>query len=142
MLKHIMLALGIAATSAYGQTLDPARLSGRWTGTGTFFKPELQEKAGPVRMTVEFADGKLVTGEVGGAKAQRAPVKSGRRLLQVTSKLQGVIGAAPELDKDTFVLLITTLSDSTASGEFHLKTNALYDPRMREGRVSLRRVSR
>jgi hypothetical protein len=35
------------------------------------------------------------------------------------------------------VLVVTALDDGTAEAEFHLKTDFVYDLRMREGRVTL-----
>ena len=142
MIKYLTIVLALATATANGQTLDASRLTGRWAGEGVFFKSALAEQLGPLPIRLEFSEGRLVSGEVGRAQAGPAKVSSGRRMLQLTSKLKGRIGPAPALDKDTFVLLITALTDSTATAEFHLKTNALFDSRVREGRLSLRRTAR
>ena len=135
---HLILATAIPAV-ALSQSPDIARLAGCWEGTGNFFKPELADKLGPLDMTLEFKDGRLVTGRVGAATLGAAPLSAGRSMLQLNAKITGRIGAAPELEKDRFVLLVTSLRDSLATGEFHLKSNSIFDPRVREGRVSLTR---
>lgn len=144
MTKH--LALGslalLLATPAAAQKLAPESASGRWSGTGTFFKSDLAEKTGPIPIVLDIRSGKLVSGTVGAATMAGAPVNSGRSLLQIGAGLTGVVGPAPELAKDHVTFLITAITDTTLKGEFHLKSNRMFDARVREGRFVLKRTSR
>jgi len=144
MTKHaflLIVALHLpAATRA--QALDPSTLTGRWSGTGAFFKADLAEKLGPIPITLEFKSGELIAGTVGDARLGRVRATSARRLIQISTKLTGRVSPAPELDKDYFVLLITAVSDSSLKAEFHLKSNGIFDARVREGRVTLTRDAR
>ena len=144
MTKHSLLLVAALHLPAviHSQALDPATLSGRWSGTGTFFKADLAEKLGPIPITLEFKSGELIAGTVGEARLGRVRATSARRLIQVSTRLTGRVSPAPELDKDYFVLLIIGVSDSSLKAEFHLKSNGIFDPRVREGRVTLTRADR
>ena len=138
----VVLALTLAVLAAAApQALDAAKLTGRWRGDGVFFKADLRDQLGPIPLTVEFKADHSATGAVGGATMQSAHVASSTRTrIEVTAKLAGAISADPRLAKDHLALIITAITDSTVQAEFHLKSNAVLDPRMREGRVTLTRV--
>lgn len=146
MMRPIGLAcLGLAlltqrAASHEAQALDPARLVGRWSGSGRFFDADLQQKVGPVSFLAEFTANGSGSGRLGGATLRDVRVKATRNRLEVTAALVGPIGADPALAKNHLALIVTALGDSTMQAEFHLKTNGAYDPRMREGRLLLRRM--
>ena len=135
---HLILAIAIPAV-ALSQKPDVGRLTGCWQGTANFFKPELAEKIGPVDLTLEFKDARLISGKVGAATLGAAPVSTSRGTLQLNAKVTGRIGPAPELEKARFILMVTSLKDTLAIGELHLKSNSIFDPRVREARVSLSR---
>ena len=143
-MRNLMLSLLAVATllpaRGKSQTLDPARLVGRWSGTGSFFNAELQKKVGPLPVTTEFTADRSGTGRIGGATLQDMRIRPARDLIEIKAKLAGAVGSDPMLAKDHVVLLVTALSDSTIEGEFHLKSNSVFDPRMREGRLLLRRL--
>ena len=123
------------------QPLAPSGLVGRWAGSGTFFNRDLHAKVGPVPFVAEFTTESAGTGRVGQAVLQDVRVvRSMRDYVEVRAKLSGFIGQDPALAKDRLVLVITKLDATTIQAEFHLKSNFTFDPRMREGRVTLRRV--
>jgi hypothetical protein len=123
------------------QPLVSAGLVGRWAGSGTFFNRDLHAKVGPVPFVAEFATESAGTGRVGQAILQDVRVvRSKRDYVEVRAKLSGFIGPDPALAKDRLVLVITKLDATTMQAEIHLKSNFTFDPRMREGRVTLARV--
>ena len=63
-----------------------------------------------------------------------------RDYIEVRARLARPVTADPAVAKDRLVIVITALSDSTVEAEFHLKTNFVYDLRMREGHVVLTRI--
>jgi hypothetical protein len=67
-------------------------------------------------------------------------VRPNRDYIEVRAKLSRPVAADPAFAKDRLVLVVTSLGDSTANAEFHLKTNFIYDVRMREGHVVLARM--
>ncbi len=130
----------LPACSSASQGPDPARLVGRWSGTGHFFSPELQQQVPSLPFTVAFGADGSGTGRIGEATWQEIRLEEARGLIEVKARLAGRIGTASVLDKSHLILLVTAVSDSTIEGEFHLKSNSVYDPRMREGRVVLTRT--
>ena len=123
------------------QSPAPARLIGRWAGSGTFFNRDLQAKVGPVPFVAEFKTDSAGTGRIGRATLQDLRVvRSTRDYVEVRAKLSEFIGQDPAVAKNRLVLVITKLDETTIEAEFHLKSNFIYDPRMREGRVTLTRV--
>lgn len=135
-----LVCLALLGRSADAQTLDQARLAGRWSGSGVFFNAALQREFGAIPIVLECADDFVVSGRVGLSALQKPRLRKTRGVLEITGELDGVIVAKPELRKDHFILLITTQSDSVMVAEFHLKSNGWFDPRMREGRVVLTRA--
>jgi ketosteroid isomerase-like protein len=77
---------------------------------------------------------------VGAAELQDVHVKPMRDYIEVRARLARPVAADPALAKERLVLVVTALSDSTIEAEFHLKTNFVFDLRMRDGRVVLTRV--
>jgi hypothetical protein len=123
------------------QARVPARLVGRWTGTGTFFDRDLHANVGPISFVAEFESDSTGTGRVGQATLQgMRVVRTTQDYVEVRAKLSAFIGRDPALAKDRLVLVITKLDQTTIQAEFHLKSNFTYDPRMREGRVTLTRT--
>ena len=80
-MKHFLSLLAFAVAlpaAATSQTLDAAKLTGRWSGTGTFFKAELREQLGSVDFSAEFKADHSGTGRVGGATMEGVRVKPSR----------------------------------------------------------------
>ncbi len=122
------------------QAAPAVAITGRWAGTGTFFDKSLREKAGPVALDLEFGGNGSATGSVGKARLRDARVRAVRELIELSAALDGAIADNSLLDKDHVVLLVTRRDSLSIDAEFHLKSNRYFDPRMREGHVTLRRV--
>jgi len=135
-----LLLVAVVACAVNAQPRDPGKLVGRWSGTGTFFNAELRGKVGSLPFVLQVEPDRSGTGRVGGAALKDVRVMPTRRYIEVRAKLARPVAADPAVDKDRLVLVVTALSDSTVEAEFHLKTNFVYDLRMREGRVVLTRV--
>ena len=143
-MRQFMLTMFAVATlfpaRAAAQALDPARVVGRWSGNGTFFDDDLQRKIGSIPFVIELSPERSGTGRVGQATLSDVRVKPARREIEVRAKLASPVAADPAVAKECLVLIITTVSDSTIQAEFHLKSNFIYDPRLKQGRVTLARV--
>ena len=139
-LVPLLLVAVVPACAVDAQTRDPGKLVGRWSGTGTFFNAKLQEKVGSLPFVLQVEPGRSGTGSVGEAALQDVRVIPTRHYIEVRAKLARPVASDPSVAKDRLVLVVTTLTDSTVEAEFHLKTNFVYDLRMREGRVVLTRV--
>lgn len=126
----------LASASAASQPARRAPIEGRWVGTGSFFDAQWDAAVGalPCSLSV-FADG------TGGGRIGPAAFDLLRTGDQgMIGKLSGPV--APQLaSKEYVVFVVTAVTDSTLEGEFHLKSNRYYDLRMREGKLSLRRIS-
>jgi hypothetical protein len=134
-----LLASVVPFCAGRAQALDPGKLVGRWTGRGVFFSAELRKKVDSLPFVLEIERDRTGTGRVGDVSLQDVRVMRTRRYIEVRARLARPVSADPSLAKDRLVLVFTALDDNTASGEFHLKTNFVYDIRMREGRVLLAR---
>jgi cyanophycinase len=139
-LDRLLAVATILPRHGSSQDLDPARLVGRWSGSGSFFNAELQKKIGTLPVVTEFTADRSGTGRIGDATLTDVRIRPARERIEIRAKLSGSVGADRALAKDHVILVITALSDSTLEGEFHLKSNSVYDPRMREGRLVLRRA--
>lgn len=133
-----MVVVPLCAVDA--QTRDASKLVGRWSGNGTFYSAELQRKVDSLPFVLTIEPDRSGSGQVGVAVLQDVRVKPTRDYIEVRAKLARPVAADPALAKDRLVLVVTALSDTTVEAEFHLKTNFIYDLRMREGRVRLSRI--
>ena len=139
LLRVLAVALLVPASSS-AQSLDPAGLVGRWSGSGTFFSADMQRKAGSLAFTLELKADGTGTGRIGDATLQVVEVKRARDRIEVRAKLTGSLGSDPALAKNHLVLVVTAVDDRRMQAEFHLKSNFIFDPQMREGHVVLTRM--
>lgn len=142
-MKNVMLALLVMCVpfgAVAAQSADPSKLVGRWSGSGTFFSAELQKKVDSLPFVLHIEPDGSGTGRIGEAELRDVRVKPTRDYIEVRAKLARPVASDPALAKDRLVLVVTAVGDSTVEAEFHLKTNFVYDLRMREGRVVLTRT--
>ena len=135
-----LLALAIPVWTTNAQRPDPAKLVGRWSGTGTFFSADLRKKVDSIPFELEIDSDRSGKGRVGEVALRDVLVKPSRNYVEIRGRLARPISSDPALAKDRVVFVITALGDSTMNAEFHLKTNVVYDLTMREGRVMLTRM--
>ena len=135
-----LLAILVPFCAVGAQARDASKLVGRWWGSGTFFNADLQKTVDSLPFMLEIEPHRAGSGQVGAASLQDVRVKPTRDYIEVSAKLSRPVAADPALAKDRLVLVVTALNDSTAEAEFHLKSNFIYDLKMREGRVVLTRI--
>jgi len=135
-----LLASVVPLTVGRAQSLDPGKLIGRWSGSGTFYSADLRKKVDSLPFVLEIERDRTGAGHVGDVSLRDVRVRQTRHYIEVRAKLSRPVSTDPALAKDHLVFVFTALDDSTASGEFHLKTNFVYDLRMREGRLQLARM--
>jgi hypothetical protein len=140
MLVTTLLTVVIPFCAGGAQSVDPDKLVGRWSGTGTFFNAELRQKVDSVPFVLTIDPDRSGTGRVAGVALQGVRMKATQHYVEVRAKLERPIASDPAFAKKWLVLVVTALDDSTAEAEFHLKSNSIYDLRMREGRVTLARA--
>jgi hypothetical protein len=130
----------LAPLDARGEGVDAGTLAGHWTGQGRLLDVELQKKHGPVAIDLSIAPDLTLTGTVGGATIR--PAKGGRngRRIDFQVLLTGQVRTGPDFEKDHLVLLVTRADDTTASIDFHIKTNFTLDLTMRQGVAELKRT--
>ena len=138
LLPFLAAALLVPATGE-AQSLDPAALTGRWSGSGTFFSADMQRKASSLAFILDVKADGSGTGRIGDAAFQIVRVNPARDRIELRARLTGSLGTDPALAKNHLVLVITAVDDRRMEAEFHLKSNFLFDPRMRDGHVVLTR---
>ena len=136
-LLPILLAALIPASSVAAQSPDPSKLVGHWTGHGTFFDARLRQRVDSIPFVLHIEPDGSGAGAIGEATLQGARVERNRDYINVKARLSRPVAADPALAKEWMVLVVTALTDTTVQAEFHLKSNSIYDLRMREGRVVL-----
>ena len=136
----LAVVIPFVSASAQAQTPDPTRLTGRWSGYGTFFDAKLRKKVDSIPFILQIDADRTGSGAVAGVALRDVEVRSTRHYVEVRAKLERPIAPDAALAKDRLVLVVTAARDSTLEAEFHLKSNFTYDLRMREGRVILARA--
>ena len=140
MLVTTLLTAIVPFCAGGAQSVDPSKLVGRWSGSGTFFSADLRQKVDSVPFVLHIEPDRSGTGRMAGVALHGVQMKPTRHHIEVRARLERPIAPDPALAKDRLVLVVTAVTDSTAEAEFHLKTNFIYDLRMREGRVTLARA--
>lgn len=128
------------AGGAQAQAPDPVKIVGHWSGSGVLFEKALANRVGPLTVAVTIAEDQTGSGHMSSAALTVTRVRALRDRIEVRADLSGAPVSDPALAKRRLVLVVTSATDSTLMAEFHLKSNYLYDPTMREGRVLLTRV--
>jgi len=100
----------------------------------------MQRKAGSLAFILELKADGTGTGRIGDATCQVVGVKRARDRIEVRARLTGSLGSDPALAKNHLVLVVTAVDDRRMQAEFHLKSNFIFDPQMREGHVVLTRM--
>ena len=131
---------GFLATRADAQAPEPGKVIGRWSGSGSLFDTTLAKRVGPIPIALTMESDQSGAGQLGNASLTVTRFTAGRGLIEVRADLSGAPAADRALAKRRLVLLVTSATDSTLHAEFHLKSNFIFDPTMREGRVLLTRV--
>lgn len=117
----------------------PDKLVGHWVGEGTFFSEKNRRAFGTVQITLDTRGGSAI-GRVGDASFHDARILTRPDIIEVKAPLLHAADRPPTIDKKCVVFVITAGTDSTLTSEFHLKSNCIFDPVMREGKVTLRRT--
>jgi hypothetical protein len=129
------IILGLIALSTFQASSPPSldKANGHWSGAGQFFSNQV----GGLPVALQVANGRPIAGKLGDATLQDLRTQTFRDRIEVSARLSSP--ASPTLDKRHVVFVVTTVTDSTITAEFHLKSNGFFDPFMREGRVRLSR---
>ena len=139
LLTAILGLAALAATAVASQTRQSAPIEGEWVDTGDFFQPDLRKVNGVLACTLRISAKGTSSGSIGGVNLEDVRVHEGGTYLQVSARLPQPV--SPTLrTKEHVLFVITLLNDSTMHGEFHLKSNRVYDIRMREGELAMHRV--
>ena len=138
----LVVVAALVPSDSAAQSLDPTRLIGRWSGSGSFFGADMQRKAGSLAFLLDLRADGTGTGRIGEATLQITGVRPARDRIEVRAKLTGAPGPDPSLAKNHLVLVVTAVDSSRVQAEFHLKSNSIFDPQMREGHVVLTRLPR
>jgi hypothetical protein len=93
---------------------------------------------------IEIHPDNSVSGTVGGATLAKGTVTSRPDDFLIEAELTGKIfdaGSLPGERKDTVVFILQPPGDTHTDGDFHLKTNLVFDFTMRAGELKLARTS-
>ena len=125
----------LLACTSFAQAIDSSKLAGSWVGAGRFYNAKLRTETGSLPFVLHVQPNLTVSGTVGGASLQPCkPKRTGDRIeFEVT--LRGEVSPEKRLQKGYLVLLITQVDGEKLSGDFHLKSNLIFDWNMRPGEL-------
>ena len=121
--------------------VDPI-VHGTWVGKGRFYDRSVNGEYGKFEVTMEIHPDNTVSGSVGGASLADGVIKSRPGDFLIEAELIGQVfdtGSLPGEKKDTVVFILKPPGDAGTDGDFHLKTNLLFDFSMRAGALDLSR---
>lgn len=136
----IALAALAAPLAARAEGPDAAKLAGHWTGQGRFYDADVQKRHGSIPFDLSVSPDLVLSGTVGGAAIRPARGKRHRQQVDFELLLTGDVLPGADFKKDHLVLVITGATGEAVSGDFHLKSNFIFDLTMRPGALELRRA--
>lgn len=149
-LAGLVMGLLSAAFAIAQPVFSVQDLTGDWTGSIQFFDLALADRVGTLPITLSFAPPGARsgapsgppsgTGRLGAATVQVTQARAHRDRLEVVGTLDTAPHRNNALAKKHLVVLITRVTPTQLTGEVHLKSNRVFDPRMREGYVVLERT--
>lgn len=144
------LFLALCASALIGCCWLPRRsapigsaLRGTWSGEAHFLDLTLATEYGVFAVTLTIDGDDVIGGSVGSAKLVDAELESRPEEWIVHAKLEGDVfeqGSLPEQGKDLVVFILSEPTDSTTSGNLHLKSNSMFDFTMRVCGIELARA--
>jgi len=138
-LPYSLIPILLACTS-FAHAFDGSKLAGTWAGSGRFYNAKLRTESGPLRFVLHFQPDLTVSGTVGGATLQPCKPRRTGDKVEFEVALRGEISPDKNLHKTYLVLLITQLDGEKLSGDFHLKSNLIFDLNMRPGELQATRT--
>lgn len=124
---------------AWAQPLDPDGLPGNWIGSGRFYNREFQDAFGSVGFELQIERDLTMSGTVGSAVLTPVKPRVEAGAVVYAATLRGEIRPGSAFQKDHMVLLLTATGPTRMTGDFHLKSNFVFDWSMRPGELVLTR---
>lgn len=133
-MKHYWFSLLWLVSSAIGaQPFHPDMLVGNWVASGRFYNQAFQHEFGSVDFDLQIDKDWTLRGHVGSSSITPVkPTLEGQTIVYAAT-LQGAIRPGSSFAKDRLVLLLTSAEGGKISGDFHLKSNFIFDWSMRPG---------
>lgn len=130
----------LLACTSFAHAIDSSKLAGTWVGAGRFYNAKLQTETGSLPFVLHFQPDLTVSGSVGGASLQPCKPKQAGDRIEFEITLHGEISPVKSLHKGYLVLLITQAAGEKLSGDFHLKSNLIFDWNMGPGELQATRT--
>jgi hypothetical protein len=136
----VALVALVAPLGARAEGPDAAKLAGHWTGQGRFYNADFQKQHGSIPFDLTVSPDLVLSGTAGGAAI--TPARGERHGQQVDFELllTGDVLPGTDFKKDHLVLVVTRADGAAVSGDFHLKSNFVFDLTMRPGALELKRA--
>ena len=138
----MLMLLGIWASSQ--DTLNVGgkeQFIGRWEGQGNFYNVNFSIEHGSVEIDLRIDDALNISGSVGSAQISGAEltVDDWNDGYKIEAKVEGRMFPGKSFEKDYVVFLLKEPEGGVIQGDFHVKSNLIFDFTMRPGAISLRK---
>ena len=114
---------------------------GRWEGQGYFYNVDFGIEHGTVEFELKIDEDFNVSGTIGSAQISGAEmtVDTWNGGYKIEATIEGKIFPGKAFDKKYVVFLLKTPQGRNIQGDFHVKSNLIFDFTMRPGAISLQK---
>ncbi|NQV13814.1 hypothetical protein HQ531_00040 [bacterium] len=139
-LFQCFLVLGLMSTTG-AQKSDTGidRYLGSWNGEGRFYNVKLSAEVGKLSFQLEIKPDFSITGQVGNATLRDAKLSVDEHNggYMIKGQLEGKIFTGSDFHKKNVIFLMHIPEGDEINGDFHLKSNFIFDFSMRPGEFTL-----
>ena len=141
-MKRLVLCMTLCLLTACAQeefTGSCPELYGSWEGSGRLFNVKTNDLIGEIPFSIAVHPDNSVSGDLGDSHLVDARIEEWRYGYRVKGALEGDVKKGVKLDKDCLFILLSSVDEEKIDGDFHIKSNFVFDFSMEVGGFTLTR---
>ncbi|MBT3254634.1 MAG: hypothetical protein HN995_11925 [Candidatus Marinimicrobia bacterium] len=122
-----------------GDSTGMDQFIGDWYGEGHFYNVNFSNEVGMVRFTLRVTTEMEISGSIGDAELTDAEIEvdDWNDGFMIKGTVVGQIFPHNDFQKKRIIIMLNEVQDGVSIGDFHLKSNFIFDFNMRPGGITL-----
>jgi hypothetical protein len=114
-------------------------LYGSWEGSGRLYNVKTNDLIGRIPFSIAVHPDNSVSGDLGDSQLMDARIEEWRYGYRAKGTLKGEVKNGVKLDKNCLFILLSSIDEEKIDGDFHIKSNFVFDFSMEVGGFTLTR---